>query len=224
RDRDDWEVLLQTVSALYIKGINLDWQGFDRDYARRRLSALPTYPFERQRCWLDPKEEKRVNGRHAEQIAQHALVEPGRAGRHTESQDREQVPNGPVRHPLLDSHTALVYPVGIHVWEATLDKQRQRYLGGHRIQGVMAVPISVYLEMVHAAASEALGPGPHTLKDIALQKLLLLPERGDQRIQVVFSTDNERQITFQVYSHATGMPDQPRDQWALHVSGKLQRN
>ena len=52
RDRGDWEQLLESVSALYVGGAPIDWEGFDAGYQRRRIS-LPTYPWERQRYWAD---------------------------------------------------------------------------------------------------------------------------------------------------------------------------
>jgi len=52
RGRADWEQMLQTLSALYVAGINVDWQGYDRDYLRQRV-ILPTYPFQQVRCWID---------------------------------------------------------------------------------------------------------------------------------------------------------------------------
>ena len=51
RGRDDWETLLGSLAALYVRGAHVDWRGFDRDYARRTLT-LPTYPFERARYWF----------------------------------------------------------------------------------------------------------------------------------------------------------------------------
>ncbi|MBC8121208.1 MAG: SDR family NAD(P)-dependent oxidoreductase, partial [Gemmatimonadaceae bacterium] len=51
KEQDDWRVLLDSVGALYVRGAEIDWPGFDRDYARRRVS-LPTYPFERSRYWV----------------------------------------------------------------------------------------------------------------------------------------------------------------------------
>jgi phthiocerol/phenolphthiocerol synthesis type-I polyketide synthase C len=50
---DDWQSTLQSLSSAYLAGVKVDWEGFDRDYSRRRVS-LPTYPFERVRCWQDP--------------------------------------------------------------------------------------------------------------------------------------------------------------------------
>nr|MDQ2693986.1 SDR family NAD(P)-dependent oxidoreductase [Pseudomonadota bacterium] len=51
--RDNWQTLLDSLAALYIHGAAVDWAGFDRDYRRRRV-ALPAYPFQRRRYWLDP--------------------------------------------------------------------------------------------------------------------------------------------------------------------------
>jgi acyl transferase domain-containing protein len=110
----------------------------------------------------------------------------------------------------------------MHVWESALEKQRLPYLNDHRIQGVIAVPISVYIEMIQAAAAEAFGQRPYVLKEIELKKLLLLPEEGAQKVQVVLSTSADTQhLSFHVYSHATGVPEQPRDSWTLHVSGQI---
>jgi phthiocerol/phenolphthiocerol synthesis type-I polyketide synthase E len=54
--RSDAESLLDAVGRLWIAGAEVDWerlQGIDRG-ARRRRARLPTYPFERRRCWIDP--------------------------------------------------------------------------------------------------------------------------------------------------------------------------
>ena len=54
-DGDEWGALLSSLATLYRLGAEVDWQGFDRDYPRRRI-LLPTYPFQRRRCWLDASE------------------------------------------------------------------------------------------------------------------------------------------------------------------------
>jgi glutamate-1-semialdehyde aminotransferase/acyl carrier protein len=50
--QEDWRVLLESLSALYVRGIGVNWPEFDRDYSRHWLS-LPTYPFQRQRYWFE---------------------------------------------------------------------------------------------------------------------------------------------------------------------------
>jgi acyl transferase domain-containing protein/acyl carrier protein len=50
-NQSDWQTLLTSLGALYVRGAKVDWAGFDRDYVRRKVT-LPTYPFQRQRYWL----------------------------------------------------------------------------------------------------------------------------------------------------------------------------
>jgi acyl transferase domain-containing protein/SAM-dependent methyltransferase len=52
RDRAPWPDLLDSLQRLYRDGADIDWEGFDRGHARRRL-ALPTYPFRRRRHWIE---------------------------------------------------------------------------------------------------------------------------------------------------------------------------
>ncbi|NTU83520.1 MAG: acyltransferase domain-containing protein, partial [Chloroflexales bacterium] len=51
-DRPDWQQMLQSLGELYVRGVEVDWGAFERGYQRRKV-ALPTYPFQRQRCWVD---------------------------------------------------------------------------------------------------------------------------------------------------------------------------
>ncbi|MEE8525458.1 MAG: polyketide synthase dehydratase domain-containing protein, partial [Thermoanaerobaculia bacterium] len=44
--------MLDSLAALYTRGIAVSWTGHDRDYPRRKV-ALPSYPFQRQRYWQD---------------------------------------------------------------------------------------------------------------------------------------------------------------------------
>ncbi|MBW4666572.1 MAG: KR domain-containing protein [Cyanomargarita calcarea GSE-NOS-MK-12-04C] len=48
----DVAFLLNTLGRLWMMGINIDWSGFYANESRHRL-PLPTYPFERQRYWLE---------------------------------------------------------------------------------------------------------------------------------------------------------------------------
>ena len=50
--REDWQQILQSLGALYLRGASVDWFSFDQDYSRRRLQ-LPTYPFQRERYWVE---------------------------------------------------------------------------------------------------------------------------------------------------------------------------
>ncbi len=53
----EWEQILETVAKLYIKGVNADWSGLDKDYIREKV-ALPIYPFQRQSYWIETSEKE----------------------------------------------------------------------------------------------------------------------------------------------------------------------
>ncbi len=48
----EWTALLTAAGQLFCAGVPLDWERFHASEKRRRVS-LPTYPFERQRHWLE---------------------------------------------------------------------------------------------------------------------------------------------------------------------------
>jgi acyl transferase domain-containing protein/acyl carrier protein len=53
-EKSDVGFLLQTLGRLWLSGVKIDWSGFYAHELRHRL-PLPTYPFERQRYWIDAK-------------------------------------------------------------------------------------------------------------------------------------------------------------------------
>jgi len=54
RGRDEWQELLETVSKLYVAGAAISWPELDKDQKRRRV-RLPSYPYQRIRCSIDPR-------------------------------------------------------------------------------------------------------------------------------------------------------------------------
>jgi amino acid adenylation domain-containing protein len=49
-DEDDAAVLLRSLGQLWLHGVALDWRGL---HTQPRRIALPTYPFQRRRYWID---------------------------------------------------------------------------------------------------------------------------------------------------------------------------
>ena len=54
-DASESESLLNAAARLWLCDVEINWQGFHRHERRQRL-PLPTYPFERQRFWVDADE------------------------------------------------------------------------------------------------------------------------------------------------------------------------
>ncbi|HEU4325736.1 MAG TPA: SDR family NAD(P)-dependent oxidoreductase [Roseiflexaceae bacterium] len=59
-DRSDLRLLLTTLGKLWLLNVPVDWVGFAAHEQRRRI-PLPTYPFERQRFWLEPQPQRSLS-------------------------------------------------------------------------------------------------------------------------------------------------------------------
>src|SRR5262249_16421080 len=74
KGRSDSLEMLHSLAALYAAGASVDWTAFDRDYSRRRV-VLPTYPFQRQRYWVQPSDNGHSPARPSSPVLQ--LLEQG---------------------------------------------------------------------------------------------------------------------------------------------------
>ncbi|MCP6757196.1 MAG: acyltransferase domain-containing protein [Fischerella sp. CENA71] len=54
--REDWQQMLESLGHLYVQGIPINWSNFSQEYHHQRIS-LPTYPFQRERYWLERVEK-----------------------------------------------------------------------------------------------------------------------------------------------------------------------
>ncbi|MEU7791018.1 type I polyketide synthase [Amycolatopsis sp. NPDC049159] len=59
RDRDEERTLFTALARLHVSGVDLDWESLYAGSAGRAV-ALPTYPFEHQRYWLEPARPQAV--------------------------------------------------------------------------------------------------------------------------------------------------------------------
>ena len=50
----DLTIALHALGALWVHGVNVDWQAFHAAEKRRRV-PLPAYAFQRKKCWIGPK-------------------------------------------------------------------------------------------------------------------------------------------------------------------------
>ena len=67
RSKADNQQMAETLAELYVRGVDVDWAAYEAGRMRRRI-PLPTYPFERQRYWLDVRARRtatRRGARHA---------------------------------------------------------------------------------------------------------------------------------------------------------------
>jgi myxalamid-type polyketide synthase MxaE and MxaD len=194
REEDEHTVLLGSLGALYTLGYPVDWNLIYPTAGR--CVRLPSYPWQRERCWLEPS--------------------AGDADSHRDQVSR----SGTGNHPLLGRHFKSAHPAGTHFWETTLDKNSRPYLDDHRIQGGAVLPASAYVEMALAAAVEVFGAQSVVLKDIEFRKALFLSECGTHTIQLILSQGADGTASFHIYSCPGGVAHSSKS-WMLHATGKV---
>ena len=148
--REDWPQVLESLGTLWMNGADVDWAGFDRDYHRQRV-VLPTYPFQRERYWLEASTRQMPDALSGALPASNALA-----------------------HPLLGSRSWSPLIAEI-LFESSFSSTWPSYLDHHRIYGSAIFPATAYIEMALAAAA-TMGSAPFLLTDLNLHEALILPE------------------------------------------------
>src|ERR1051326_202658 len=149
RGRSDWEQMLETLGRLYVEGVSVDWKGFDRDYERRKVT-LPTYPFQRERYWVETTQS------HANVFGDDV--------------------SGEASHPLLGKRLNLPFSREIR-FEARFRPSSPPYLDDHRLFGTVVTPAASHVAMLLCAAREAFGGGTCTLEQLLFPKALALSDQ-----------------------------------------------
>ena len=199
RGQDDWRVLLSAVGAMHVRGAAIDWRAFDRPYSRTRLS-LPTYPFARQRYWMDEIED--VREKRAAAVVQHSAD----------------------AHPLLGSRVPSA--LAMNQFLASIDLRRVPYLADHQVQGSVIFPGAGYIELALAAAGEVFGAGAHYVENVNLHQALFLDPQDAPLVQVVVSPEVGGRSAFQVFHQAKTDPahgGKPSAGWTLNAEGSIRR-
>jgi len=61
QQQSDTDFLLNTLGRLWLAGVEIDWFSFHEGERLRRV-PLPTYPFERERYWIEPRTQPNETG------------------------------------------------------------------------------------------------------------------------------------------------------------------
>jgi acyl transferase domain-containing protein/acyl carrier protein len=105
RDRGDNQQMLESVGQLYVKGAEIDWSAFNARRKPKRIS-LPTYPFQRQRYWLEGAGAS-TGSANVKRVTGHAMLQ----GRVAAAVPIFQAQLGTELFPYLDDHRVAGAPV-----------------------------------------------------------------------------------------------------------------
>jgi acyl transferase domain-containing protein len=170
--RDDMAQILSAVGELFEHGIDIDFAAFDRDRGRRRI-PLPTYPFERQRLWLDRASAPRV----------------GRAS-----------PSEPA-HPLLGRRVRAA--VNDTIFESEIGTAALPFLADHRVHDRVVIPAAMHLALVLAAFSEMHArEAACCIEQMMFEEALVLEDDRAVALQVVLTPIGGDEYGFRIASGA----------------------
>lgn len=159
RDQNDAVMLAQTISALHVAGIALDWAGLMP--ATARFVSLPNYAWQHARYWQE------------NEVARESRIK-NQSGR-----------NGFIdtSHPLLgarlNSQSA--------IWQTEVDLQKLTYLNDHQIENDIVYPGAAYVENGLAMAN-SLGRSAITLEEIGFHRALFLDSKNPLTMECALDT------------------------------------
>jgi acyl transferase domain-containing protein len=190
--QEDWSQLLSSVGTLYTQGATIDWTGLYRDYSQRRVT-LPTYPFQRLRCWTE-------------------RPAPAPAPLQTHSQDHPQP-----RHPLLGimMHSPLIDAT---VFETQLHPDHLPWLRDHQVYDATVVAGDCYVSLLLGAMKELFAPQKTLLEEVLFTRALVLSDTQDCTVQLVITLEDDGHAAFQLIRLGT---DASRHAYTTHVTGRI---
>ena len=191
REKDERATMLSSLGRLYTIGYPVEWP---RLFPRGgRVVALPSYPWQSRRFWLDSPSQ--------------STADPGSL--HLQLQCKQEHPLLGIRLPAIAA-----LPTG-SVWQTTLRDSVRRYLDN---DGASASTTNLaFVEIATAAAREVFGDKLFGLSDLIVRSPLHSSEDGETKIQFVLTKSGNRQASFHVFSCAP----QNAEEWQLRVACNL---
>ncbi|MFC8688796.1 SDR family NAD(P)-dependent oxidoreductase [Brevibacillus porteri] len=162
---------------LWVKGVSFDWNKLYSGDKPRRVS-LPTYPFARERYWID-------------------VQKPMGTGR-TEASSV----NGDILHPLLHKNTSDLYELR---YSSSFTGQ-EPFLADHLGNGQRLFPLTAFLEMARAAVKQAAGDREGTLSGIRMTQIAtdvpLLVGGDPAQVHLGIYPEDTGELAYEIYSES----------------------
>jgi acyl transferase domain-containing protein/NADPH:quinone reductase-like Zn-dependent oxidoreductase/NAD(P)-dependent dehydrogenase (short-subunit alcohol dehydrogenase family)/acyl carrier protein len=167
--------MLSSLGALYAAGQHISWPELFHEGGTS--VPLPTYPWQRERYWLNPTDVASGNG----------------SGRRRAGQ-----------HPLLGESVDTAAPAQTRLWQASLATGHPEYLADHRVRGLVVLPASAYLELALVAGQRAFGEGTAALESVRFEQLLPVNPGESRTLQLILAGEGPDLARFRVFSRPEG--------------------
>jgi acyl transferase domain-containing protein/acyl carrier protein/GNAT superfamily N-acetyltransferase len=154
----DWQQLSQTLASLYLQDLPLDWRALAPTQARRL--PLPTYPFQRQRYWLEtPASSAKFS---SPDTALHPLWQ------HT-------IHSPLIRDSLFETRFSADYPP---------------YIADHVIFEQFIVPGASHISMLLGAAELSFDKPACMLENLLFQQAMIIQPQQTRTVQAVLTPED----------------------------------
>jgi malonyl CoA-acyl carrier protein transacylase len=193
-----WETMLQGLGTLYVNGFEPDWESFDKDFSHKK-TGLPTYPFQRQRYWIEDLKQKSV---------------------HTHISFKKKSGSA-----LLGRKLSLADSKEI-IFNNYLSSDNPAFIREHGIYGKPVFPTTAYIELAMEAGKEILGTKELMIEDLLLHKAFLFEEDALYNVQIILKETEGRTYSFEIYSCKVAGDNNgiSESEWTKNVSGKIFRS
>lgn len=186
----DWEQLLESIGKFHVLGGRVDWQAMDAPYVRHKV-PLPTYPFQRQRYWVDkPSLTFRSQANNSLTKTEHSLLGE--------------------RLPAIANSERVVFQNQLSVLHLP-------YLNEHRVYGQVMLPATVYIEMVLSAAQQMSDNETYCLQNVILSEEPLRLLANDAIPTQLQLTPSDMGYQWKIFS----LKPHSGNDWVLHIEGEL---
>jgi polyketide synthase PksM len=181
---------MSKLLELWVKGLEVDWSKLYGEAKPQRIS-LPTYPFAKERYWVERAGVGRVAG----------VITAGTTA---------------VLHPLVQHNTS---DLSEQRYSSTFTGE-EFFLADHQVsvegqEGQKMLPSVAYLEMARAAIEQAVPVRPEAmvfeLQHVVWAQPMLVKQK--QQVSIALVAEENEQIDFEIYS-------QEADQEIIHCQGR----
>ena len=174
-DKHDWTAVLEALAALYVNGVEIDWERFAQPFGYCKVQ-LPGYPFKRERYWIEPKRRQSAS---------------------------PFIGAGEKTHPLLGYQ--FDSPLHDIVYHNHLNGDLDDDLKGSLFFDHHIFPPSAFVEMGNAAGRRLFQDAPYAVEAVEFKDELVLDAAEGAELQFVVSpTGDGKAANFYAYSHKVG--------------------
>ncbi|MDP4174898.1 MAG: SDR family NAD(P)-dependent oxidoreductase, partial [Bacteroidota bacterium] len=202
KGKNNWQTMIESLAKLYLEGIYIDWEEFDRYYNRERVE-IANYPFKKERFWVEIQRDTFSQAHKSEKTDIISL-------------DKKL-------NPLV--HFRMFSPaLKDTIYASRFSTGSLNLLDEHSILGVSIMPMAGYVEMITAVMKDLYDNENFEIKDLSLIEAMTISHDKHTEVQIILNKFNNSVSDFQVFSAImTSSVETSKEEpiWKLNAEGKV---